>query len=97
MFSEACRNARGFTHPLVMCKKLPDGKTGCGIGAFFFVNRDGYAVTVSHVFKEYLEGVESGTAEKNLLKVSGVHGNGPDTIRPGPADGKTQYGFWFGD
>jgi hypothetical protein len=50
MFAKACKQAGGFTRPVVTMKRFFDGSTESGCGAFIVINADGWALTAAHLF-----------------------------------------------
>ena len=48
MFTEACAKAMQYTKPMVISKVLMDGTVDSGFATYFFINRDGWALTAAH-------------------------------------------------
>jgi len=55
MLSEAFASATKYTRPLIMLKRLHGGEVVAGMGTFFLVNPEGWAITAAHVLKDYLQ------------------------------------------
>lgn len=53
MFSKACSIVRGFTKPVVILIKFFDGTVSAGLGSYIVLNKDGWVLTVSHLFNPY--------------------------------------------
>lgn len=51
MFAKACKQASGFTRPVISLRRFYDGTTQCGCGAFIVINADGWALTAAHLFR----------------------------------------------
>jgi len=48
MFADAYEKVSSFTHPLVVSTLHFDGTVNCSLGAFVFLNNEGWAITVAH-------------------------------------------------
>ena len=55
MFADACEKAMKFTRPVLISSRTYDGRTTSGCATFFIINRDGWALTAGHVFKENIQ------------------------------------------
>lgn len=55
MFANACDSVSKFTHPLVVSSRRVDGSVGCSLGSFIWVNKDGWALSVAHIFGPFLK------------------------------------------
>ena len=53
MFAKACETAMKFTHPLVVSTRTVDGSLSSNVATYFFISRDGWALTAAHVFQQY--------------------------------------------
>jgi len=56
MFSLALQKVRKYTLPVIISKRLANGRVECGCGTFIVLNRDGWILTAGHLFdaaKEY--------------------------------------------
>ena len=53
MFAHACRQATGFTRPVVISRRYFDRSTDCGCGAFVVINDEGWIVTAAHLLSAY--------------------------------------------
>src|SRR5882762_5925318 len=52
MFARALELAANFTSPLIMSKRLANGKIACGCVTFIIVNADGWILTAAHVLED---------------------------------------------
>jgi len=55
MFASACDLAGQFTFPLIISLRFFDGTTRCSLGSFIRINKEGWVITVAHVFELLLE------------------------------------------
>lgn len=55
MFAKACEKVMKFTHPLVSSTKTLDGTLSSAIGTYFFISKDGWAVSASHNFNSFVK------------------------------------------
>ena len=55
MFAKACEKAMKFTHPLVASTRAFDGTLTSSIGTYFFISKDGWAISAAHVFNSFLK------------------------------------------
>ena len=53
MFAIACGLARKFTQPVIVSIKTYDGTVSSGCAAFVVINRDGWIVTVAHLWESH--------------------------------------------
>lgn len=53
MFSNACKLARTFTHPVIISARFFDRTVECGCGAFIVLNDEGWIITVAHLFQSH--------------------------------------------
>lgn len=53
MFAIACGLARKFTRPVIVSTRTYDGAVSSGCAAFVVVNRDGWIVTVAHLWEAH--------------------------------------------
>lgn len=55
MFADAYKLASGFTQPVITSMRLFDETVKCEYGAFIVVNREGWIITVAHLFDSYVQ------------------------------------------
>ena len=53
MFAKACEKAMKFTHPMVVSTRTVDGTLTSNVATYFFISRDGWAITAAHTFQPY--------------------------------------------
>ena len=65
MFADAYETARKFMRPIVVSSRKMSGETFSSIGAYVFINKDGWVLTASHIMRE----VEKLNASKKLYSI----------------------------
>lgn len=92
MFVEACEKMKKFTHPLVMSVVYADGRVTSSVGAYFFINREGWVITAAHVLDPIRVHAEDQTKFRENARHNSEH---PEDIRnPDPSWIKAQSVWW---
>lgn len=55
MFAKACKKALKFTHPVVFSTRSVDGTLDSAVGTYFFISKDGWALTAAHIFNPLIK------------------------------------------
>lgn len=55
MFAKACEKAMKFTHPLIVSTRTVDGTLASYVGTYFFISKDGWAISAAHVFNSFMK------------------------------------------
>jgi Trypsin-like peptidase domain len=53
MFADACDSASQFTFPLIVSVRYFDGTVRCSLGSYIYINREGWILTVAHMFEPF--------------------------------------------
>jgi len=53
MFAKAYKIVSGFTHPVVISTRGYDNTVTCGLASFIILNKEGWILTVAHLFNSY--------------------------------------------
>ncbi|MCQ2070259.1 MAG: serine protease [archaeon] len=109
MFSKAFEKAFKYTKPLIISTRTVDGTVKSEVGTYFFINREGYAITAGHFFDSFMKYQADQKSLKGLGNKSGdgktiemTKGNTTDeyVIQEPHAKGDpkwiTNHSFWFG-
>ena len=91
MFADACEKAMKFTRPVLISSRTFDGRTISGCATFFVINRDGWALTAGHVFKENIQHKED---RKRIDEYNSKKDSDPE-LKPDP-NWLTNTSFWWG-
>lgn len=90
MFAKACAAARAWTRPLVISLRYADGSTEAIVGTFFYVTKEGWALTAGHLFDTFVK------FQKDQEKIKEAAGMDPSRVVTDPK-WITNHSFWFGD
>lgn len=90
MFAKACAMAREWTRPLIVSVRYMDGTTEAIVGTYFYVTKEGWALTAGHLFDTFVK------HQKDLAKIREAAGMDPTRVVSDPK-WITNHSFWFGD
>lgn len=97
MFAKACEKAMQYTHPLVQNIRTVDGDLQSQYGTYFFINKQGWAVTAAHVFNVMMKFQYD---QKHIQEINQINEKNKAEGKPESAmmDPKwiTHHSFWFG-
>ncbi|MBO7409415.1 MAG: trypsin-like peptidase domain-containing protein [Candidatus Methanomethylophilaceae archaeon] len=79
MFADACAKAMQYTKPLIISTATVDGTVNSGFATFFFINREGWAITAAHCVQCVLQ--QHADAEQ-IRKVDAYNAEHPDDKKP---------------
>lgn len=92
MFVRACETMKKYTHPLVMSVVRMDGRVTSSVGAYFFINREGWAITAAHVLDPIRQHSED---QHKIRDLHHYNANHPDDQKtPDPNWIKIQSVWW---
>ena len=99
MFSEACRKAAGFTHPVIVSTHHVGGDVRTEVGTFVVLNDEGWIMTAGHLFDSFVrfQGDQRKIAEINEINDGRrqQEGQPSNEIRLDP-EFIEHHSFWWG-
>ena len=87
MFADACEKAMKFTRPVIVSSRTFDGRTLSECATYFFINRDGWAITAGHLFNSNIK------FNQDRQKIQDYRDGKIDKADP---DWITNHSFWWG-
>jgi len=106
MFSKAYEIASQFTNPVVFSMRFFDKSVDCVNGAFIILNRDGWIVTVAHLFNPYFASQkhknEISAYDEQILKIENDTSLSDNQKKQKKSEYHsnpkwiTNYSFWWG-
>lgn len=99
MFADACQKVAEFTRPVIVSTRLQntDVKTECG--TFIVVNREGWAITVGHIFDSFLKYQTDTNKMKEIESLNESRRSLPGApsmdVKPDPSY-IVSHSFWWG-
>ena len=94
MFVEACDKVRKFTRPLIISIARVDGTCESGMGTYFMINRDGWAITAAHCLSPLFQ--QRANAEK-MKEIDDHNAQHPDDRKEYDPKWIRAHSFWWGD
>lgn len=97
MFADACEKVMKFTHPCIISTKTVDGTLKSSVATYFFIDKDGWALTAAHVFSQLQkfnydrEHIKEVNDKRKADEAAGI----PSTVNMDPS-WITNHFIWWG-